>query len=455
MPQSDKATKYDLLVIGAGSGGATMALEAAALGVRCAVFEDRSVGGTCVHRGCVPKKLLWHSAEMAGHKRLSAGYGVDIPDETRIDYARLHSRTRDYVASIGGWYQGEFERHGVTLVRHPARFVDARTLVADGVSYRGERVVVASGARPVRPGFPGGELAISSDEFFDQGLRPGRIAIVGSGYIAVELGAALAETGARVSLVVRRDRLSSHFDGEMMRALAGHLSHQGVDILWRHRSAGIERREDGGLRLGFEDGREALDCDCVLWATGRGPNTEGLGLDEAGVATDERGAIIVDKDQATNVEGIYALGDVTGRHELTPVAIRAARCLVRRLYKNEPVPFDYSNIPTVIYAHPPMASIGLSEDEARARHGEGIKVWRSSFVPLGHDLAIGRPPPALIKLITAEPEGKVVGLHILAPGADEMMQGFAVAINMGASKADFDRCVALHPTVAEEVVTLK
>lgn len=486
-PMSENPTteEFDLLVIGAGSGGATVALEAAQLGIRCAVFDHREAGGTCVHRGCIPKKLLWHGADILNHAQRAPAYGLSINSgsdtaatvasgapaaddvaiaaggtpaaavTSTVDYASLQQRSRRYTDAIGHWFEGEFKRQGVCFIAHRAVFKDAHTVEAGGIAYRGKHIVIAVGSRPARPDFPGAEMAITSDEFFNMKQLPRRAAVAGSGFIAIELACALNAFGVKVDMIIRRDNLSHQFDDEMAAQLAHHLTAQGITIRRQHRCERLEKRQDGAMTVHFTDGQDPLECDCLIWAVGRDANVEQLGLDRARLELNDNGFIATDTDQRTNVKHIYALGDVAGRVLLTPVAIRAARYLVRRLYGKENVSFDYSLIPSVVYAHPPLASIGLSSSAAKEQYGADITEWRHQFTPLAEDFADGHAPKAMIKMITQTSSGLIIGLHILAPGADEMMQGFAVAITMGATKADFDRCVAIHPTAAEEIVTIK
>ena len=463
--------EFDLLVIGSGSGGATVALEAAQLGISCAVFDHREAGGTCVHRGCIPKKLLWHGADILNHAQRAPAFFLNINNAGgsstaasgaqaaaatgTVDYANLQQRSRRYTDAIGQWFEGEFKRQGVRFIAHRAVFKDAHTVEADGTEYRGKDIVIAVGSHPARPDFPGAEMAITSEEFFNMKQLPRHAVVAGSGFIAIELACALNAFGVKVDMIVRRDNLSHQFDNEMATQLAHHLTAQGITIRRQHRCERLDKRQDGAMDVQFADGQDPLECDCFIWAVGRNANVQQLGLDRARLELNDNGFIATDTDQRTSVKHIYALGDVTGRTLLTPVAIRAARYLVRRLYGQEDVHFDYSLIPSVVYAHPPLASIGLSSSAAKTQYGADITVWRHRFTPLAEDFADDNAPKAMIKLITQTSTDLIIGLHILAPNADEMMQGFAVAITMGATKADFDRCVAIHPTAAEEIVTIK
>lgn len=445
---------FDLLVIGGGSGGLAMARRASQHGARAAVVEFDRLGGTCVNRGCVPKKVMWYAASLAHALDDAGDYGFDI-DLRRHDWGTLVRKRAEYIERLNGIYADNLERDGVTHIKGRARFVDDRTVEVDGDRYTGKRVVIAVGGEPVVPDIPGAELGITSDGFFELTERPDRVAVVGAGYIAVELAGMLNALGAETHLVVRRDAALRSFDEDLQAALMDALAADGITIHPRTTPAALDR-EFQGLTLYGEDGPVLDGLDAVLWAIGRRPRTAGLGLEHTGVELDQRGHVPVDDWQDTAVEGIHALGDVCGRFELTPVAIAAGRKLADRLYGGQPnARLEYENIPTVVFAHPPIGTVGLSEAAAREKFGEdALRVYRIRFTPMYHALTAHKTP-AVMKLVCTGDDERVVGCHVFGHGADEMLQGFAVAVRMGARKADFDATVAIHPTSAEELVTLK
>ncbi len=444
--------KYDLIVIGAGSGGVASANRAAQHGARCALIEQDRLGGTCVNRGCVPKKIMWHAAGLAHATEDSVGYGFahSVPE---LDWGRLRAGREGYIERLNGIYAANLEKNGVTVFHGHGRIQEPGRVEAGTEEIEGENILIATGGAPVVPDIEGAELGITSDGFFAFDHCPRRIAIVGAGYIAVELAGMLQALGARVSLLLRRDRPLRRFDSLIADGVASALAEDGVE-LHRHTHVRRLRRAGGNLEVGSEQGAIG-PYDEVLWAIGRRPATAGLGLDSLGIELDKRGQIPVDDWQATSAAGVYAIGDVTGRAPLTPVAIAAGRRLADRLFGGQSDSrLDYELIPSVIFSHPPAGSIGLSEEQARRRHGPDVKVYSSEFTPLYHALT-PKQKKAAVKLIVSGPEERIVGCHALGQGADEMMQGFAVALRLGATKRDFDETVAIHPTTAEELVTLR
>ena len=447
------AEEYDLLVIGGGSGGLAHAQRAAEYGARAAVIEYGPLGGTCVNVGCVPKKVMWYAAEMQHHLDHAADYGFDI-DVRNHDWASLKARRDAYVTRLNGIYENNLDRRGVDFIHGAAHFVDPHTLAVGDEHYRAERIAIATGGRPMVPDIPGAGYGIVSDDFFTLEERPQRVLIAGSGYIAVELGGVFNALGSDVTIVVRKEGVVRSFDamlgGEVMEAMEASGIHFDIHVI----PESLEKTDEG-LVMTSEDGRRFGPVDCVLWAIGREPNSDTLALDAAGVKTDEQGFIPVDKFQATNVEHIFAIGDVTGAQALTPVAIAAGRRLADRIYgKMEGRHLDYRLVPTVIFSHPPMGTVGMTEAEARAEHGDAVKVYLSRFMPMYYALG-EKKQRSVMKLITAGSDERIVGCHVIGDGADEMMQGFAVAIRMGATKKDFDDTVAIHPTSAEELVTMR
>ncbi len=446
---------YDYLVIGGGSGGIASVNRAAMHGRRCALVEPGPIGGTCVNVGCVPKKIMWHAGQIADAiGRYGPDYGLSSGG-TRLDWARLVASRGAYIERIHASYLSGLDRNRVTLVRGYASFVDPRTVEVDGQRYSAEHILVATGGRPQRPDIPGAELGIDSDGFFALREMPRRTAIVGAGYIAVELAGVLQALGSQTHLFVRHDAPLRHFDAMLGQTLVEVMRAEGPTLHAHAVPRSVRRNSDGSLELQLDDGRSHT-TDCLIWAIGRQPQTDGLGLAAAGVATDSRGHVIVDDYQDTNVPGIHAVGDVTGKVALTPVAVAAGRRLSERLFNGKPDErLDYRNIPTVVFSHPPIGTVGLSEAEARAEFGDAaVTVYQSSFTPMYSAVTHARQP-ARMKLVCEGPRQRIVGIHGIGYGMDEMLQGFAVALNMGATKRDFDDTVAIHPTAAEEFVTMR
>jgi glutathione reductase (NADPH) len=444
---------YDFIAIGGGSGGLASAQRAAEYGARAAVVEPGRLGGTCVNVGCVPKKLMWTAATLGHALEDAAGYGYEVA-AYRHDWPRLKAARDAYVARLNGIYAANLEKRKVAWLRGAARFVDAHTLAVGDEVITAPHIVIASGGRPTLPAIPGAELGISSDGFFELAARPQNVAIVGSGYIAAELAGVFAGLGSRVSSFVRHDRMLRSFDVMLSAALCREMAAAGIELV-AHAVPAALARTAAGLELRLADGRALGGFDCVLWAIGRTPASDQLSLERAAVARYDDGVVITDKYQNTNVAGIYAIGDVTGREGLTPVAIAAGRRLADRLFGGQSERhLDYEMIPTVVFSHPPIGSVGLTEAAARELHGEAVRTYSAGFVPMYHALTEAKRRVEM-KLVCVGTEERVVGLHVIGHGADEMLQGFAVAVKMGATKRDFDDTVAIHPTVAEEFVTLR
>jgi glutathione reductase (NADPH) len=445
--------KFDVLVIGGGSGGIAHARRAAEYGARVAVMESGRLGGTCVNVGCVPKKLMWYAAAHAHHFEHAADYGFDI--EVRgHNWAAIKEKRDAYIARLNGIYEKNLDNSGVTHVSGHASFVDAHTVAVGDQHFEADRIVIATGGRPAIPDIPGAELGINSDDFFGLEERPQRVLVAGSGYIAVELAGVFNTLGSDVRLVVRKDSILRDFDTMLGENLMECMEKYGIEIETRFVPASVERVDDG-LTVHAEDGRTFGPVDSVLWAIGREPNSAGLAVENAGIRMDARGFIPTDKWQQTNVEHIFALGDVTGRAALTPVAIAAGRRLADRLDGGmEGRHLDYDLIPTVIFSHPAIGTVGLTEAAAKEKYGDAVKVYRSNFIPMYYALG-AKKQRSIMKLITVGEDERIVGCHIIGEGADEMLQGFAVAIRMGATKRDFDDTVAIHPTNAEELVTMR
>ncbi len=445
-------TDYDVLVIGGGSGGIAMANRAASYGMRCAVFEYKHVGGTCVNVGCVPKKVMWYAAEIAQSLHNAADYGFG-EHSTALDWSHLVHNRQAYIERLHGIYKRNFDKNGVSYIEGQARFVSEHVIEANDQQYQAKHILIATGGQPLIPAIPGAELGITSDGFFELSQQPQRAIIVGAGYIAVELAGVLASLGTQVRLVLRKDRPIRAFDLMLQDKLLEALQQQGIEVLTHTQISAVEKTTTGLTISTDQD--QSLETDCLLWAIGRSPNTEDLGLAQAGVHKDAKGFVPTDEYQNTNVPGIYAVGDVTGRIALTPVAIAAGRRLSDRLFNNMPERhLCYDNIATVLFTHPPIGTVGLTEDEARQRFGDSVKVYNTAFTAMANTFTQHKPPTAM-KLIVQGEDERIVGCHVIGPGADEMMQGFAVAIRMGATKQDFDDTVAIHPTSAEELVTMR
>ncbi len=445
---------YDLLVIGGGSGGLAVARRAAQHGARAAIVEGDRLGGTCVNRGCVPKKVMWYAASLAHALGDAPDYGFDT--EVRgHDWRALVERRERYIERLNGIYADNLERDGVVRISGHARLTGPRTVTVGDRKLSGEHLVIAVGGEPVVPDVPGAEHGITSDGFFELTERPRHVAVIGAGYIAVELAGMLHALGSEVSLVLRRSTVLRPFDADLQEMLLQTMQDDGINVMFDTPTEAIESR-DNGLALLGADGSRLEQFDQVIWAVGRRPRIDGLGLDVAGVELDGAGYIRVDDYQNTSAEGVYALGDVCGRYELTPVAIAAGRKLADRLFGGQPeARLEYENVPTVVFSHPPLGTVGLSERAARECYGDdAIRIYRTRFTPMYHALTQKRTP-TLMKLICTGDDERIVGCHIFGHGADEMLQGFAVAVRMGARKSDFDATIAIHPTSAEELVTLR
>jgi glutathione reductase (NADPH) len=443
----------DLIVIGGGSGGLACAQRAARHGARVLVAEPGLLGGTCVNVGCVPKKIMYHAAELAHGLEDAADYGFSV-ELSGHDWGALRKSRDAYVERLRGIYLENLEKSGARLVRERARLAGRGEVEIDGASHAAPHVVIATGGRPIVPPLPGAGQGITSDGFFALERMPASVAIAGGGYVAAELSGVFAALGARVTILARHERVLRAFDAMLSDRLMAAMRADGIEIVSWAVPAAIRSGGDGH-RVALEDGRELGPFECVLWAIGRQPMTADLGLEDAGVTTGEGGEIVVDRFQDTSAAGVHAIGDVTGRFELTPVAIAAGRRLADRLFGGEPDRhLDYELIPTVVFSHPPIGSIGLSEEDARARHGEAVETFRHDFMPLYHGIT-ARRRRAEVKLVTVGRERRIVGLHAIGMEADELLQGFAVALRLGATKRDFDDTVAIHPTSAEELVTLR
>jgi glutathione reductase (NADPH) len=440
---------FDLFVIGGGSAGVRCARIAAGHGARVGIAEERFWGGTCVNVGCVPKKLLVQAGEYGAWAEDAAGFGWQITKGPH-DWARLIAAKDREIGRLNGIYRRLLDNAGASIFEARATFIDPHTLDVGGKRVTAKHIVIATGGHPVRLPIPGAELGIISDAAFYLPHMPQRVAIIGSGYIAVEFAGIFAGLGAQVDLVYRQPLPLRGFDLDLRESLAEALGAQGVALHPGCRPLKIAA--DGDERvLTFGEGR-TLRTDLVFFATGRVPATKGLGLDKAGVTTNDAGAVAVDQHLRTSRHHIYAMGDVTDRLNLTPVAIAEGHAIADTLFGNNPRDVSLQNVPTAVFSTPPIATVGLTEEQA-AEHGP-IDVFVSKFTPMRHTLS-GRARSSMLKLVVDQATQKVVGAHMLGEDAPEIMQGLAIAVMMGATKADFDRTIGIHPTAAEEFVTLR
>jgi glutathione reductase (NADPH) len=448
---SDQA--FDLISVGGGSGGLACAQRAAEYGAKVAVIEPHRLGGTCVNVGCVPKKVMWNAAGVALGLVDAADYGFHVAVDGN-DWPVLKRKRDAYVLRLNGIYERNLAAKGVAYVRGAARFLDKGSVEVNGERLTARHIVIATGGKAIMPNLPGAQYGITSDGFFELEQRPKRVAIVGGGYVACEFAGAFHELGSEVELFIRKDHLLMSFDAMLGKSLMREMRERGITVHTHVIPASV--REASGLKtLVAEDGREFSGFDCVQWGVGRAANVAELDLSKAGVAMDDCDYVVTDGLQNTNVPGVYAIGDVTGRAALTPVAIAAGRRLSDRLFGGKTDRhLEYRMIPTVVFTHPPIGTVGASEAEARAQYGDAVKVYVADFTPMYHALTT-RKSHTDMKLVCVGPEERIVGCHIIGAGADEMLQGFAVAIRMGATKRDFDDTVAIHPTSAEELVTMR
>lgn len=448
------AQEYDLIVIGGGSGGLAHAQRAVEYGAKVLVIESGRLGGTCVNVGCVPKKVMWYAANIAESAVLGAGYGFDFMPAPH-QWRTLKDARDAYVTRLNGIYASNLDRKAIDVVGGEARFSGPNTVTVGRETFSASTITIATGGYPIMPDLPGAAAGITSDGFFELEECPKRVALVGSGYVAVELAGVLAALGAETTVLVRHDGVLRSFDPILREAVMEAMKEDGIELVSQFVPKALQTEGSGVHTLVAEDGREFGPYDTVVWAVGRAPATGALALEQAGVSLDERGFIPVDAWQQTNQPHIFALGDVTGAVALTPVAIAAGRRLADRIFGGMvDRKLDYDGIATVVFSHPPMGTVGLTEPEARAQHGDSVKVYTSKFTPMRYALGAHKRKAAM-KLVVVGEEERIVGCHVFGDGADEMMQGFAVAMRMGATKRDFDDTVAIHPTSAEELVTMR
>jgi len=447
-------TQFDLIVIGGGSGGVATANRAASYGARVGLVEQGKMGGTCVNVGCVPKKIMWTAASLREAVHEASNYGLDA-HVGQLQWSSLKDQRDAYITRLNAGYTKGLTNNKVTIINGRGSIETQNSVRVGDDIYHTDRILLATGGYPTKPTIPGSELGITSDDFFELKSQPQKVAVVGAGYIAVEFSGLLQGLGSDVSLFLRRDHFLHHFDHSIRSQLMDEMIGQGVTI---HKNTTIMevKKSEKGLRVILGNGDEIDGFDQVIWAIGRHPNTNNLGLERVGITPRDSGHIPVDKFQETEASGIYAVGDITGKAELTPVAIAAGRRLADRLFNNQTDRhLSYDNIPTVIFSHPPIGTVGLTEEQAIKEYGrEKIKVYESKFKPM-YFAFNPKATQCFMKLIVCGPDEQIVGCHGIGMGMDEMMQGFAVAVRMGATKKDFDDTVAIHPTVAEEMVTMK
>lgn len=444
---------FDLFIIGAGSGGVRAARVAAQHGAKVAVAEEYRVGGTCVIRGCVPKKMLVYGAHFAEDLHDAARFGWDIAD-AQFNWPRLRDIVQDDVTRLEGLYTQTLNSNQATIFAERATVAGPNLVrLASGQEVSAKYILVAVGAWPTIPNIPGAELGITSNEIFHLDALPKRAVIAGAGYIANEFAGVLHAFGVDVTLVTRGDRMLRGYDTEIVDRLVGMTTAKGIDLRFNYPLKSVTRQADGSLLV---DGGDAgqIETDLLLWAIGRTPKTPGLGLAEAGVMLDATGAVIVDEYNQTSIPSIYAVGDVTNRVQLTPVAIREGHAFADTVFGNNPRTVDYHAIPTAVFSSPPLAGVGLTEEDARTKYGQDVKVYRSDFRPM-KNVVSGRMERGLYKMVTAGPEERVVGLHLIGPDSAEILQAAAIAVKAGLTKQAFDDTVALHPSMAEELVLLK
>ncbi|MEC9339914.1 MAG: glutathione-disulfide reductase [Pseudomonadota bacterium] len=446
---------FDYLVIGAGSGGIASARRAAEHGARVAVVEQGRLGGTCVNVGCVPKKVMWNAGHVAETLADGVGYGFAVP-QMSCDWGQLVNAREAYIRRLNGIYADNLANSGVTLIEGTARFLDGGRVAIADKQVAATRILVATGGRPEVPDLPGAELGITSDGFFALTERPERALVIGAGYIAVELAGVLHALGCDTTLAVRGERPLRSFDPLLGETLATAMRERGLTLRDRFTPARLREQANGMLFADDAAGHVLGPFDVIIWAVGRVPNVDGLALGRAGVSTDTAGYVETDEWQATTAENVFAVGDVTGRIALTPVAIAAGRRLSDRLFGGmTDRKLDYSTIPTVVFSHPPIGTVGLSEPQAREQFGDAaVKVYQTRFTDMYYALTEHKPKTAM-KLVTVGSDERIVGCHAIGRGADELIQGFAVALKMGARKRDLDDTVAIHPTAAEEMVLMR
>ncbi|MFS1436679.1 glutathione-disulfide reductase [Shewanella sp. 10N.286.48.A6] len=450
------AQHFDYICLGAGSGGIASANRAAQRGAKVLIIEAKHVGGTCVNVGCVPKKVMWYGAHVAEAMNLYAkDYGFDVT-VNKFDWSKLVDNREAYISRIHDAYGRGFASNNVTLVNGYGRFINSNTIEVNGEQYTADHITIATGGAPTIPNIPGAEYGIDSDGFFALREQPKRVAVVGAGYIAVEVAGVLHALGSETHLLVRKHAPLRTFDPILIETLVEAMATDGPKLHTHSIPKSVTKNTDGSLTLELENG-ESLTIDCLIWAIGRSPSTGNIGLENTDVTLNPKGYVVTDAQQNTTAKGIYCVGDIMeGGVELTPVAVKAGRLLSERLFNGmTDAKMDYSVIPTVVFSHPPIGTMGLTEPEAIEQYGEAnVKVYSSGFTSM-YTAVTAHRQACKMKLICAGDTEVVVGIHGIGFGMDEILQGFGVAMKMGATKADFDSVVAIHPTGAEEFVTMR
>ena len=450
--KTESKKEYDLIVIGAGSGGLAAAQRAAEHKQRVAIIEMGQLGGTCVNRGCIPKKIYWYAAEFAYDLKHSNTLGFETND-FKHNWHTLQQASKQYIKKLNDMYRKNLSQKNIEIITGNASFQSSKEISVGSVLLTAKQIIIACGATPVVPDIPGAEFGITSDDFFELKNKPNKTIIVGSGYVAVELAGILNALGSDTKIVARKNSILRKFDQSIQSSVIDYLVESGVEVSLNTDVLSV--KENNNQLLVQTNNKDHTSVDALLWAIGRKPLVSDLGLERTQVTKDKNNFILVDQYQTTKDPNICAIGDVVGNHELTPVAIAAGRALSDRLFGDkENARLEYENIPTVIFSHPPVGTVGMSEEEARVVYGNKVKIYEANFVSLRHSL-IGVSSKAMVKLVCLGEEEIVIGCHIVGQGADELLQGFAVAIKMGAQKKDLDNTIAIHPTLAEELVTLR
>lgn len=448
MPRFD----FDMITLGAGSGGVASSRRAGGYGARVAIVEESRIGGTCVLRGCVPKKLLVYGAQFADAFADAAGFGWTVAPP-RFDWPSLIAAKNKELDRLEQIYVNMLKNSGVEIIEGRGVLADPHTVEVGGRHYTAETILIATGGHPTVPAIPGIEHVISSNEALDLPELPRKIVIVGGGYIAVEFAGIFRGFGSEVVEIIRREELLNGFDDDLRVALAQEMRGRGVEIHTRTQVQRIEKDPREGYTV-YTTGGQEISADLVMYATGRGPNTKGLGLAEAGVKTNDKGAVLVDEWQKTNVPNVYAVGDVTDRLNLTPVAIAEGRAIAETLYNNNPIKMDHNDVPTAVFSNPPIGTVGLTEEQARRQYSDEVDIYCARFRPMKNTLS-GRDERTFMKMVVDGRSDRVLGCHMLGPDAPEIAQGLAIAIKCGASKRMFDQTVGIHPSAAEEFVTMR
>lgn len=446
---------YDYIAIGGGSGGIASVNRAAIYGKKCALIEMGDIGGTCVNVGCVPKKVMWYSAQIADAiKKYGPDYGFDTELKS-FEWKKLINNRQDYIKRIRASYDSVLSKNNIDVIHGFAKFIDKKTIEVNGEKITADHILIATGTQASLPDIEGVEFGIDSNGFFELQDLPKRTAIIGSGYIAVELAGVLNSLGSNVKLFIRKNQPLRNLDSFLGQTLIEHMRNENIQVYTHTQIKKVSKLEDNSIVLYLEDGNKHI-VDCLIWAVGRKPNTQPLDLNLTNIQLNDQGFIQVDSFQNTTETGVYAIGDITGKVELTPVAVAAGRRLSERLFNNKPNEhLDYNNVPTVVFSHPPIGTVGLTEEKAIEQFGkDNVKVYSSSFTSM-YTAVTEHKQLTKMKLICVGAEEKILGIHGIGYGMDEILQGFAVALKMGATKQDFDNTIAIHPTSSEEFVTMR